>query len=73
MLDAVLLADPIEDMVESVAITGRLVNWMPLSVSTVEGTAAMRSRRNYAAIILPALRWSLAKANFDVRSMAKNR
>ena len=34
MLDAVLVADAVEDMMEGVFVAD-LVNWMPLSVSTV--------------------------------------
>ncbi len=35
VFDLVLVADPIEDMVEGVLWCAILVNWMPLSVSTV--------------------------------------
>jgi hypothetical protein len=35
VFNAVLVADPIEDVVESVFVAAWLVNWIPLVVSTV--------------------------------------
>lgn len=53
-----------------------IANCTPLSISTVcrrQGTAAIRSRKNWAAAIFPAFLTGWVKANVLARSMPTNR
>lgn len=82
MFDLMLPADAVKRQTRSnmcsKAFISRLrfANCTPLSISTVcrrQGTAAIRSRKNWAAAIFPAFLTGWVKANVLARSMPTNR